>query len=98
MEIGFIGDLCLSHANTSANISQILEDFSKSNILQKLQNNDFNIVNLEAPITNSKSPIIKTGPNLKNPKEVIDILKLMNAQICSLANNHIYDYGLDGSE
>jgi poly-gamma-glutamate synthesis protein (capsule biosynthesis protein) len=96
MKIGIIGDLCLSHANTSVNINQILEDFSKSNILQELKKNDFNVINLEAPITDSKSPIIKTGPNLTNPKEVIDILKLMDTQICTLANNHIFDYGFEG--
>ena len=96
MRIGILGDFCLSFADTAVNPSQIIKDFSKSSILLSLNNNKYNIVNLEAPITNSESPIIKTGPSLKNPKEAIDILKLMNVQICTLANNHIYDFASDG--
>ena len=69
MKIGILGDFCLSYPDsTYPNINQIMEDYSKSSIIKELNKNDYNIVNLEAPITNSKNSIKKTGPNLKNPK------------------------------
>ncbi len=96
MKIGILGDFCLSFVDSTINFSKIVEDFSKSNILNELNNNTINIINLEAPITNSNKMIEKTGPSLKNPEETIDIIKLMNVQICTLANNHIFDFGVEG--
>ena len=59
---------------------------------------DFRIVNLETPLT--KAPpeyqILKTGPHLKAEPETINSLKYLNIDLVSLANNHIFDYGLNG--
>lgn len=96
MRIGILGDFCLSYTGSMINIQELLEDYKKSTILSEFQKNEFNIINLEAPITNSTIPISKTGPNLKNPTEVLDMFRLMNVQICTLANNHIFDFGADG--
>ena len=97
MKVGILGDFCLSYVDSSIpDMDQIIETYRKSSILKELGKIDLNIVNLEAPITNSEKQIKKTGPNLKNPEKVIDIFKLTNVQICTLANNHIYDFGTDG--
>lgn len=97
MKIAILGDLCLSYPNEILDdIKKIMEDYNKSSILEILNKNDFNIVNLEAPISNSNNAINKIGPNLKNPIQTIDFLKRSNIGICSLANNHIYDFGFEG--
>src|SRR5690606_20032949 len=60
-------------------------------------NSDFNIVNLEAPVTNSNSKILKTGPHLKSEKEsTLEVLKALNINLCTLANNHVLDYDEQG--
>ena len=59
MRIGILGDLCLSFADSTAKASHIIEDCRRSNILKELNNNKYNIVNLEAPITNFNVPIKK---------------------------------------
>lgn len=60
------------------------------------EDNDLNIVNLESPLTESSTPINKTGPNIKAPFDSIKLLKALNIDIACLANNHIMDYGVQG--
>lgn len=57
---------------------------------------DYRIVNLEAPITDYNQGIKKSGPVLKIPTNCLEGIKKMNISICSLANNHIKDYGEKG--
>lgn len=58
---------------------------------------DINIVNLEAPITNNRQGINKTGPNLESDtKSTKNILKYLEIDVVTLANNHIYDFGENG--
>lgn len=59
---------------------------------------DLRIINLEAPITDLPVGITKTGPCLKLPESVIDCLNIAEIDIVTLANNHIYDYGIKGLE
>lgn len=97
MKIGFLGDIHAAYVSKELeDITKIIKDYSNSSILKQLSNNFLNIGNLEAPITTSKQEIIKTGPPLQNPKEVIDLLQLSNVKCVTLANNHTYDYGKKG--
>lgn len=60
---------------------------------------DYRIVNLEAPITNDnkENKIIKTGPHLRMSEQTaISVLKQLNIDGVTLANNHILDYGTKG--
>lgn len=58
---------------------------------------DYSIVNLEAPIVLEQGfPIKKCGPNLKAPIEVIDAIRYAGFKGVTLANNHFYDYGEEG--
>lgn len=57
---------------------------------------NFVITNLEAPITNNSQYIKKTGPNLKSPHEIINLIKYLGIDCLCLANNHIMDYGIQG--
>lgn len=65
-------------------------------ILEKLYSSDYNVINLESPITRKGKPIDKLGPNLKSPPEVLDFLEFGKFNIATLANNHIMDYGEGG--
>jgi hypothetical protein len=55
---------------------------------------DFSIINLECPLTNSTKSVRKAGPNLKAHPETAEALR--HISMCSLANNHILDFGTKG--
>ncbi len=57
---------------------------------------DLAITNLECPITDGKTPIYKTGPNLRTGEKSLLPLKFAGINMVTLANNHIFDYGEDG--
>ena len=44
-------------------------------IIEKLNNADFTIFNLEVPLTDRKNPINKCGPNLSAPTDTIAGIK-----------------------
>lgn len=90
MRILITGDLVINqNYDASEKIDRSIEElFNQS---------DLNIVNLEAPVTNSESKIIKTGPYLKSNKQsTTDVIDKLNINIATLANNHIKDYDEKG--
>lgn len=90
MKVLITGDLVISQSYDAANKidPELIALFAQSN---------FNIVNLEAPVTESTSKILKTGPHLKSDeKSTLDVLKTLNIHIAALANNHIKDYDEQG--
>ncbi len=54
------------------------------------------IVNLECALTDSDRAIKKFGPNLKGPPEAAQTLRKAGVTDCSLANNHVLDFGVAG--
>lgn len=56
---------------------------------------DFSIVNLETPLADKEkhSPIYKSGPNLISSPKNVTFLKALGADVCTIANNHIGDFG-----
>lgn len=71
-------------------------DFNKmvsDEIITLFQNSNCNIINLEAPVTDSNQKILKTGPHLKSHKKsTLDALKTLKINLVTLANNHVKDY------
>ena len=64
-------------------------------VLPYFEKVDFRIVNLETPLADKERhmPIKKSGPNLIcNPSNVL-FLKTLHTDVCTLANNHIGDFG-----
>lgn len=57
---------------------------------------DFRIFNLEVPITNNETPILRHGINLRVATRTIHGIKAMNPSLVTLANNHIMDQGKQG--
>ncbi len=86
MKIGFIGDIILSD---QLEIDPIL--------LEKLNETDFNVANLEAPfIDQSMKP--RRGMGLHQLTHKVDLLKKLNVRLVSLANNHMMDFGIEAIE
>lgn len=52
-------------------------------------------INLEGPLRSTAQPIRKTGPNMDQDPSVLDLLDDLRASV-TLANNHIFDFGLPG--
>lgn len=61
-----------------------------------IQEVDYSITNMEAPLIGSGTPIAKTGPNLKASCKSVEALKYAGFDMVTLANNHIMDYGSEG--
>ena len=84
MKIGFIGDIILSDLAS-------VDD----KLVERLNENDFNVANLEAPfITADMKPARKAG--LHQLTEKVELLKQLNVKVVSLANNHMRDFGSTG--
>lgn len=89
MNILITGDLVINREYSEFHISDSVKALFKQS--------DFNIVNLEAPVTLSKSEILKTGPHLKSHKEsTLKVLQTLQVDVATLANNHILDYDEQG--
>ncbi|WP_051190482.1 CapA family protein [Kaistella palustris] len=89
MKILIAGDFVITHSYSASKINK--------NVISLFADSDINIINLEAPITESNSKILKTGPNLKVDKQsTLEALKALKVNVVTLANNHILDYGEQG--
>ena len=58
---------------------------------------DVCFVNLECALTDSENAIKKYGPNLKADANTARVLKEIGVTHCGLSNNHIFDYGIEGT-
>lgn len=74
------------------------ESLFDKKIVQLFSKADFNILNLESPLTDklNNDKILKTGPNLKADPGTINAILPLNIHLVTLANNHIYDFGSKG--
>lgn len=54
------------------------------------------IVNLECALTNTNNPIKKNGPPIKASPLVAPALKEFGVTDVMLANNHVFDFGIEG--
>lgn len=57
---------------------------------------DYRMLNLEAPLTDTESPIPKCGEALMAPIQCITGLKALNIDLVTLSNNHIMDQDAQG--
>jgi len=59
--------------------------------------NDVNFVNLECALTKCEKGIDKFGPTLKASANTAKVLKTLGVNYCGLSNNHIFDFGIQGT-
>ena len=90
ISILFTGDF----VPVNLNIAQLENCFE--NVLYVLEGSDLHVTNLEAPLTFSSHPIVKSGPHIKSDPDSVQLLKAAKVDMACLANNHIYDFGERG--
>ena len=90
MKILITGDLVVSKEYET---NKLIDE----KVISLFHSSDYNIVNLEAPITTGQSRINKTGPHLKSDlRGTKDVLSVLKIDLVTLANNHIFDYNDQG--
>lgn len=73
-----------------------LEELLSAELIREIEAADYNILNLECPLTTCEDRLDKWGLCVKADPENIGILKHIPNLVVNLANNHIRDYGSDG--
>ena len=61
-----------------------------------LKHSDLNVFNLEVPLTDAETPIVKFGNNLIAPSKTVYGYKALEPIFLTLANNHSLDQGMEG--
>ena len=84
-----------------ARLSEVFKGTYGSNVLKGvikyINDSDFSIVNLEAPVKVSDDfKIQKSGPHLYASDNAIKAIKDAGFNACCIANNHLRDYGNEG--
>ena len=90
------GDICPVSANFQAFLDGDPREVFDSELLRTLKSSAGWVGNLETPICQELSPIIKSGPALRAPKGTGRLLKKSGMTAACLANNHILDHGSPG--
>lgn len=93
----FVGDIMMDrHVRTLMNRHG--EDYPYQNIYETLENSDFVVANLEAPIIKGSPHNLVNNTVFSTPPSTPRILKENNIHLVSLANNHTLDFGINGLE
>lgn len=96
MKIAFLGDIALIGKYNLAENPNGKERLEK--LRTKLLEFDYIVANLESPLTSREKTFVCKSMHLKSDPINVDILKYLNINAVSLANNHIYDYGKKGMQ
>lgn len=67
-------------------------------LMALLSEADFRIFNLETPLCDKLSPVLKSGANFAAPTACAEGYTAANTNLLTLANNHILDQGVQGLE
>ncbi len=74
---------------------ETVPDAAYGDLLPTLQSADICIANLEAPLSNRGTPVVKSGSVFKGEEKHAAGLSVVPFHVVTLANNHVFDYGLD---
>ena len=96
MRLLIAGDLVPTESNINLFENGEVDKLLGEELLAIWNSADKRIFNLELPLTDRNTPIIKCGPNLSVPSKVINGIKKLNPTLITLANNHILDHGVVG--
>lgn len=67
-------------------------------LLPAIRSADLAVVNLEAPLSDVGDPVCKSGAVFKGEQRHISGLTAAPFHVATLANNHVFDYGLEAFE
>jgi poly-gamma-glutamate synthesis protein (capsule biosynthesis protein) len=65
-------------------------------LIPEFEQADLCVANLECPLIEHQTPILKTGPTFGEPGTCINGIKQAGIDVLCLANNHILDHGAPG--
>ena len=89
-------DLVATNSNKDLFVSGDLNELLGTELKDYVMGAEYRIFNLEVPLADIETPISKCGPALIAPRKTINGYKAMGVNLLTLANNHIYDQGLQG--
>jgi len=96
VRIGFTGDISFTGVFRERVLNEYeITRYIDTKIIECLAKNDWNVGNIEGPITLVNTPN-SAGVALKSPPEVAKVLRRLKINCYNLANNHIMDYGVLG--
>jgi len=64
--------------------------------IELVRSADISLANLEAPITDHPTALPKSGPSLSLTTQQATVLAGAGFRVFGIANNHVFDHGLDG--
>lgn len=89
------GDICPIRSNlASFKKGEAINIFN--DLLEEFEKADLTIVNMECPLVNENTPIMKSGAVLGVESSCINGLTQAKIDLLNLANNHIMDHGAAG--
>lgn len=94
MRIAFLGDIALIGRYDLTKNKYVFERLYE--LKNKLSEYDYVIANLETPLTLRKKSFIPKSLHLKSNPINVEVLKFLNINAVTLANNHINDFGKKG--
>tara|TARA_B110000211_G_scaffold194671_1_gene222937 strand:- start:3885 stop:4988 length:1104 start_codon:yes stop_codon:yes gene_type:complete len=94
MKIAFIGDIAFYGKFCQVNNSNLFEYFS--DVKKELSKYDFVVGNLETPLVNDGRKSGSKSAYIFSKVCNVELLSYLGVNIVNLANNHIFDYGVDG--
>jgi poly-gamma-glutamate capsule biosynthesis protein CapA/YwtB (metallophosphatase superfamily) len=89
------GDVCPTRNNSRyfcAGDASLLFD----NLLPEFRGADLNLINLECPLVQNATPVLKSGPVLQAHPDCAKALAAAGLNAVSVANNHALDHGIAG--
>lgn len=92
LTIAFTGDVCFGNRSTGSGKER--KTFA-SEIITALQPCDYTVFNIEGPITLAP-PDKKSGLVVESSPAALGVLESLHCNVFNLANNHIFDHGLQG--
>lgn len=74
-------------------------DYVFNSVIPYIRKADFSIVNFETTVVSENTiPSKKNGPSLSTTADSVDALLYAGFNVVTLANNHFYDFGMNGVE
>ena len=95
-----LGSITKNWSNPNHFIMTIGEDYDYpfANVRSYFENDDFTIINLEGPLTDSTSGASNKRFAFRGPTAYVQIMTGSSVEAVTLANNHAEDYGTAGYE
>lgn len=94
--ISLVGDIALFGAFSLENNKSLLDGLFK--VKEILSQSDYVIGNLETPFSQKEKKYGAKSAYIFSKPQNIEVLKYLSVNAVSLANNHIFDYGIEGYE